>query len=96
VFIETVLQEAGGRLRGQYHARFQVADPKVSPDVDFHFEGTVNGSSGSFTWAGTDGAKGEGQLRLLSDTALEVAWAATDLGKSMGLASGTAVLNRKK
>ena len=96
VFIETVLHEEGGRLRGQYHARFQVADPKVSPDVDFHFEGMVNGSSARFAWAGTDGARGEVQLRLISDTALEVTWSATDLGKSMGLASGTAVLNRKK
>jgi curved DNA-binding protein CbpA len=94
-FIETVISEENGRIHGRYHARFKVADARISPDVDFRFEGRVSGISGRFAWTGTGGAKGEVQLRLVSDTTLEVVWGATDLGKSMGLASGTAVLNRK-
>jgi curved DNA-binding protein CbpA len=94
-FIETVITEDKGRIRGQYHARFQVADALISPDVDFHFEGKISGPAGRLTWTGTSGAKGEVQLRLISDTTLEIVWSATTLGKSMGLASGTAVLNRK-
>ena len=98
-FIETVIQEESGRakvwIRGQYHARFKVADARISPAVDFHFEGLVSGTFGRLPWTGPDGARGEVQLRLISDTALEIVWAASDLGKSMGLASGTAVLSRK-
>jgi curved DNA-binding protein CbpA len=94
-FIETVITEEKGRIRGQYHARFQVADPGISPQVDFRFEGKVSGPSGQFPWTGPGGAKGEVKLRLVSDATIEIIWSATSLGKSMGLASGTAVLNRK-
>jgi hypothetical protein len=94
-FIETVLREDNGFMRGQYHARFKVPDRGISPDVNFQFEGKVTGVSGRFQWIGSGGAKGEVQLHLVSETAIEVDWAATDLGKTMGLASGTAVLNRK-
>jgi curved DNA-binding protein CbpA len=94
-FIETVMTEDGGNLRGQYHARFKVEDKKISPEVDFRFEGRIAGTSGRFTWSGTGGAKGEVQIRMVSDSMLEVVWTATDLGRTMGLASGTAILSRK-
>jgi curved DNA-binding protein CbpA len=94
-FIEAVITEDKGRIRGQYHARFKVADSSISPDVDFRFEGKVSGPAGILPWTGPGGAKGEVQLRLVSDTTLEIVWSATSLGKSMGLASGTAVLSRK-
>lgn len=94
-FIETVISEENGLIRGQYHARFKVGKAKISPDVDFRFEGRISGTSGRFAWFGTGGAKGEVRVRLVSDTALEVVWAASSLGSSMGLASGTAVLDRK-
>jgi curved DNA-binding protein CbpA len=94
-FIETAMSEDHGHIRGQYHARFKVADPKISPDVDFRFEGNVTGNSGRGRWFAVDGAKGELQLRLTSDSTLEVVWTASDLGRTMGLASGTAELRRK-
>ncbi len=94
-FIEAVITEEKGWIRGKYHARFKVADAGISPDVDFRFEGRLSGPAGRFPWTGKDGAKGEVRLRLVSDITLEIAWSATNLGKSMGLASGTAVLNRK-
>jgi hypothetical protein len=94
-FIETVIAEESGNLRGQYHARFKVRDAHISPEVDFRFEGKTAGLTGRFPWTGTGGATGEVQLRLISDSTLEVVWTATSLGKSMGLASGTAVLRRQ-
>jgi hypothetical protein len=94
-FIQADLVESGGNLRGQYRARYKVADRRVFPVVEFQFEGKISGSSGRFAWHGLGGAKGEVQIRLVSDSMLEVSWSATDLGKSMGLASGTAVLNRQ-
>lgn len=94
-FIETLISEENGRIRGQYHARFRVAGANVAPNVDFRFEGSVSGTSGHFFWKGNGGAKGEVKLRLISDSSLEVVWEASSLGKSMGLASGAAVLDRK-
>jgi len=93
-FIEAVIRVENGRLRGRYLARFRVADRKVSPDVEFQFEGKVSGQAGKFPWVGAAGAAGEVQLRMVSDSSLEVTWWATSLGASMGLASGTAVLNK--
>ena len=87
-FIETVITEDGSNLRGQYHARFKVEDARVSPEVDFRFEGRITGTTGRFVWSGTAGAKGEVQIRLVTDSMLEVVWAATDLGRTMGLVSG--------
>jgi hypothetical protein len=94
-YIEAVITEDAGRIRGQYHARFKVGDAGISPDVDFRFEGAVSGPAGRFLWTGTGGARGEVQLRLVSGTNLEIVWSATELGKSMGLASSTALLSRK-
>lgn len=94
-FIEANLSEDNGHIRGQYHARFKVPNRKISPDVDFRFEGKVSGTAGQFYWTGAGGAKGKVQLRFVSENAIEVVWAATNLGSSMGLASGTAVLSKK-
>jgi curved DNA-binding protein CbpA len=94
-FIEAVITEFHGHVRGQYRARFKVADASIPPDVNFRFEGNMSGTNGRFPWTGATGAKGEVQIRLISDSTLEVTWAASALGKSMGLASGTAVLTRK-
>ncbi len=46
-------------------------------------------------WSGGDGAKGEVQLKLISETSLEVVWSATQLGRTLGLAAGSAVLVRR-
>jgi curved DNA-binding protein CbpA len=93
-FIEATISGDNGRIRGEYHARFKVGDAGISPDVNFRFEGKVSGFSGRFPWTAAGGANGEVQLRMVSGTSLEVTWSAVNLGKSMGLASGTAVLNR--
>ena len=94
-YIETVIRDNAGELQGRYHGRFKVADARIAPEVDFQFHGKIAGMSGRFAWTGPGGAKGEVQLRLVSDSSLEVVWSASDLGRSMGLASGTAVLSRR-
>lgn len=94
-YIETVILEDDGGIRGRYRARYQVADKAISPDVAFYFEGKPKAGTGKFKWVASGGAKGEVQLRLVSENALEVAWSATELGRSLGLSAGTAVLIRR-
>ena len=94
-FIEAVIKDDNGWVHGQYHARFKVADPTISPEVSFYFEGRISGKDGRLIWTGNEGATGEVHLKLISDNALELNWSASSLGSSMGLASGTSVLDRK-
>ncbi len=95
-YIETVISERHGSLRGRYRGRFRVTDRAISPDVIFQFEGPVQGQKAELPWKGGGGAEGEVQLRLLSQNTLEVKWVATTLGRQMGLGSGTAVLIRRQ
>jgi len=94
-YIETVIVEEEGALRGRYRARYQVADKAISPDVVFSFEGKAKGGLASLPWTGGGGSRGELQLRLVSENSLEVVWSASELGRYQGLTSGTAVLFRK-
>ena len=94
-YIETVIFEEDGKLRGRYQARYVVADRAISPEVSFQFEGAAAGDSATLPWTGGGGARGQVQLRQVSQDSLEVKWFATDLGKQFGLASGTAVLVRR-
>lgn len=95
-YIETVIFEDDGKLRGRYQARYKVADRAISPDVSFQFEGATAGTSVALPWTGGGGARGEVHLRQVSQDSLEVKWFATELGKHFGLASGTAVLVRRQ
>ncbi|MDQ6708290.1 MAG: J domain-containing protein [Acidobacteriota bacterium] len=95
-YIEANIVEENGAIRGRYRARYQVTDRAISPDVNFEFEGRANGgASASLPWSGGGGAKGEVQLKLISETSLEVVWSATQLGRTLGLAAGSAVLVRR-
>ncbi len=93
-FIETVIQEENGILHGRYRARYLVSDRAISPEVVFQFKGKASREMASIAWIGVGGAKGDVKLRLLTPNKLEVAWVANDLGNSLGLAYGTAVLIR--
>ncbi|MDQ6664379.1 MAG: J domain-containing protein [Acidobacteriota bacterium] len=95
-YIEANIVEENGAIHGRYRARYQVTDRAISPDVSFEFEGRANGgASASLLWNGGGGAKGEVQLKLISETSLEVVWSATQLGRTLGLAAGSAVLVRR-
>ncbi|HCC58256.1 MAG TPA: hypothetical protein DEQ47_13555 [Solibacterales bacterium] len=92
-YIETMITEEHGSLHGRYRARYQVADRAISPDVAFQFDGRLTLPVANLTWTGAGGAHGLIHLKLLSDSAMEVQWSASELG-SMGLVSGTAILRR--
>jgi curved DNA-binding protein CbpA len=94
-FIEAVIAEEAGTLRGRYRARYRIPDRAISPNVVFEFRGKANSDSAFVPWAGPGGAKGEVRLRLLSANQLEVAWTASELGTTQGLGSGSATLVRR-
>jgi hypothetical protein len=96
-YIELVILEQARVLRGRYWARYQVSDRAISPEVAFQFEGQpLSQNSARFPWSAGGGAKGELQLKLLSENSMEVTWWATGFGKDTGLVSGTAVLIRRQ
>lgn len=94
-YIDLVITEEQGMVRGRYRGRYRVPDRAISPEVDFRFEGHLN-EEGLYAWHGRGGARGEVRLRLISPETLQVVWLASDLGRQMGLGSGTAVLVRQK
>jgi hypothetical protein len=95
-YIEAVIVQEAGMLRGRYRARYKVADRAISPDVRFQFGGPADSEAPRLAWMGGGGAKGEVRLKLLSENSLEVDWTASRLGASLGLSSGTAVLTRRQ
>jgi curved DNA-binding protein CbpA len=94
-FIEATLLEEGGTLRGTFRGRYQIADRAISPDVNFTFTGTQNGSQMVCPWFGPGGAKGDITLKLTSENTLRIDWNASELGSQLGLNSGTAILTRR-
>jgi uncharacterized protein YndB with AHSA1/START domain len=90
--MEAVITEDENAIRGSCRRRHQVAG---NPDVLFEFEGQRQGDAASVRWTHSDGARGEVQLKLESDDALEFTWSATDSGTGMRLSSGTATLVRR-
>lgn len=95
-YIEAVIVQEAGVLRGRYRARYKVADRAISPDVRFQFGGPADPEAPRLAWTGGGGAKGEVRLKLLSENSLEMDWTASRLGVSLGLSSGTAVLIRRQ
>lgn len=95
-FIETMIAEDGGVLHGRYRARYRVTDRAISPEVSFQFTGKAGPDLVRLAFAGAGGAKGVVRLKLLSQNRLEVVWTADELGASLGLGFGTAVLIRRQ
>jgi hypothetical protein len=95
-YVETVIVEDGGVLRGRYRGRFHVPDRPISSEVTFRFEGKADGETANLSWTGAGGAQGDLNLKLLSKDTLELNWFTTELGSQMGLASGTATLTRRQ
>ena len=94
-YIELRLTENSGVLQGRYRARYRIGNRAISPTVAFEFAGPASGGRASLSWTGSGGARGDIELRLLADGALEVIWTARSLGTELGLISGSAVLIRK-
>lgn len=94
-FIELTMAEKDGVLHGQYHARYQVLDHAISPDVDFTFSGTPAASALNCAWQGPGGARGRMTLKLLPANSVQVDWNAAELGSQQWLTAGTATLSKK-
>ncbi|MEN6532783.1 MAG: J domain-containing protein [Bryobacteraceae bacterium] len=95
-YIEAVISEHDGVIRGRYRARYVVKDRVISPEVRLQFAGEGDRDSAHLKWTGAGGARGDIQLRLVTERSLEVNWMAEELGTEMGLISGTAVLTRRE
>ncbi|MBL8229478.1 MAG: J domain-containing protein [Bryobacterales bacterium] len=95
-YIETVIVEESGTLRGRYRARYRIPDRAISPEVAFQFSGRAGPDPARLPWTGPGGARGEVRLRLLSANSIEVAWIASELGSAQGLGSGSATLVRRQ
>jgi hypothetical protein len=95
-YVEAVIVEQSGILRGRYRARYRIPDRPISAEVTFSFEGKHNPGTADLPWTGAGGAKGNLKLKLISRDKVELSWIATELGSQMGLASGTAVLTRRQ
>ncbi len=93
-FIEAVINEDNGVVRGTYRARYKITDRPVSPDVNFQFVGRINGDAGSVPWSGSGGSHGEVSFRLTPDHTLRVDWVASQLG-ALAFYRGTAILVRR-
>jgi hypothetical protein len=94
-FIETTIVERDGEIHGKYRARYHISDRAVSPNVNFEFDGKPEGASAKFAWKGDGGSRGEVEITLLSKDEMEVVWSAKELGQSLALVMGTAVLMRR-
>jgi hypothetical protein len=95
-YVEAVIVEQSGILRGRYRARYRVPNRPISAEVTFRFEGRHNPGVAELPWTGAGGARGDLKLKRISQDKVELTWIATDLGSQMGLASGTAVLTRRQ
>jgi hypothetical protein len=95
-FIEMFVSESAGAIHGRYRARYKVGDRPISGDVRFSFEGRRLDGPVVLVWTGSEGASGEIRLKLLADDTLQVDWHATEFGNSVGLASGAAILTRRR
>lgn len=88
-------------LWGRYRGRYKVQDRALDPEIEFFFEGGLRAAaSGStparFAWRGSGGAKGEVALKLISERTLSIEWFTSQLGRTLTLGSGTAVLVRRE
>lgn len=94
--VDLILGERAGSIQGRYWARYPGMGSPDPPLVHFYFEGQCQNDAVNAAWSGVGGSKGEVQLRLASDNALQLVWSVTDTGKQTGPASGTVALVRKR
>jgi curved DNA-binding protein CbpA len=94
-YTEVTITEDGGIIHGRYRSRVQVINRAMSPDVNFTFSGTGNGSQCNCRWTGAGGSKGDLTLKLTSDNSMRIDWTASEFGSLTGPKFGTAVLTRR-
>ena len=93
--VDLVLSVQQAAVAGRFRARFPGMGAPDPPMVRFYFEGQLQDDVVNAVWNGEDGSKGEIQLKLASDNALQLVWSTTQPGRQSGPDSGTLALVRK-
>jgi hypothetical protein len=94
--VDLIIGEQQGNLQGRYRARYPSMGGPEPPMIRFYFEGKAEDVVANAVWTGDDGSKGEIQLKLASDNALQLVWSATEQGNQTGPATGTVALVRRR
>lgn len=93
--VDLILSAQQETIQGRFRARYPGMGAPDPPMVRFYFEGKLQSDAANANWVGEDGSKGEIQLNLASENALQLVWSTTQPGKQSGPDSGTLALVRK-
>jgi hypothetical protein len=94
--VDLIVTGQAGRIQGRYRAIYPGMGAAEPPMVRFYFEGTCSKDIANAAWTSDDGSKGEIQLKLASDNALQLVWSVTDAASQTGPSTGTMALVRKR
>ena len=92
-FIDLKLVRDEGGLRGQYHARYQISDKPISPDVEFAL--SPDGEQNKFIWQASNGSKGTFKISAIDPNVIRVEWRTTVFSHKPALTAGTATLVKR-
>lgn len=92
-FIDLKLVRDDGRLHGQYHARYHVADKPISPDVEFVLSPDTDDHK--FTWRASNGTRGTFKISAVDPNVIRVEWRTTVFSRQPALTAGTATLIKR-
>lgn len=92
--ISLKLFPANGKLLGEYHARYAVADRPVPPDVNLLLVAT-GPDEHDFTWQTPGGARGTFRIVQMDDNSIRTVWETTVYSRDSALTSGAATLERR-
>jgi len=94
-FIQLKLRKDTSGMRGEYSARYNVADNRpVSPNVNFVLK-AVDDKAMKYTWTSADGSHGWFVIRQLEPDTMRLEWRDTSRRNGQALTSGMATLVRK-
>ena len=93
--VDLILTAPQETLTGRFRARYPGMGAPDPPMVRFYLEGKIQDDAANAKWVGEDGSKGEIQLKLASENALQLVWSTSQAGKQSGPDSGTLALVRK-
>lgn len=93
--VDLIVSVQQDTVAGRFRARYPGMGAPDPPMVRFYFDGKLQDDVVNAAWNGEDGSKGEIQLKLSSDNALQLVWSTTQTGKQSGPDSGTLALVRK-
>jgi hypothetical protein len=97
VYIEFLLAQEDGELVGSYHAKYQVRDKAIWPEVALRIRSRApSGESTRAEWTDRSGAKGVLEMALRSPGLMSVTWWTTEFAARPQLTSGSALLVRQQ